>query len=780
MKTKTAFALLILLTLHVATSTLYSCIALSPDKEALFNANQITFYDPDDCVEGFDENMDVSICGTTLPEETIRRIESAQVKEKAEQNMERYMYAQEQTQIPWQVVAALHYREGGMRPEASISNGQNLTADGSCYRNVDGVEICGNANEDAKAAAEHLITLTREVYPEVDLFDNPTAEDYGKAFLAYNRYNMYKCRNHTFDESPYVMNYYDNDHFAMKWLEEADTTGCNGKVYNHHGGRTDDNVGALAILAYLCGDNASLQDNAASSTTAPKSSPSSTKSSSANTSSYTLLEGYGNLTFYGPDAASNGGYAGRNGTESINGGALADGQVARDTRDGGILAFGDIVYIETTSEEGAESSYANGRYFIVADTGGETAHSAKWDIDVFVDEPNPSALNYPPYGSTTDAKVYKVASDVSWEEYLEKYADKTGDNCTSYEGDYPQYRQCDPQWAETDVTPGYSYCRAGCGVAALAMIATVASGQDVLPTDVARITSDCPFNFSCAAAGGRVENAKKVCKEYGCEAMEIESTEDAMRQALKDGWMLFYSGVGDDHEPFTGNGHYIGIFKIDNNDTVLIADPGLGNREMPFSKAISGRHYAITAIRGKKSGKNSCAKLCNDSESSAIGEAANIPLEERMNWLFPNGVPSSESEMQQYLTDVEVPIIDESGNNSTISLTVHKKLAEEIKAIFTDMTKVKNFRIKSDTYAYDWRQMASGTGHMSHHSYGVAIDINADDNPATYTGGEYNPGGNYFSVTDEIVKIWKDHGFYWGGDWSGYYKDYMHFTYTNH
>ena len=157
-------------------------------------------------------------------------------------------------------------------------------------------------------------------------------------------------------------------------------------------------------------------------------------STSANTSQFTLLEGYGNLTFYGPDAASNGGYAGRNGTESINGGALADGQVARDTRDGGALAFGDIIYIETTSEEGAESSYANGRYFIVADTGGETAHSEKWDIDVFVDEPNPSALNYPPYGSTTNAKIYKVASGVSWDEYLATYANG-GPNCDDITGE---------------------------------------------------------------------------------------------------------------------------------------------------------------------------------------------------------------------------------------------------------------------------------------------------------------------------------------------------------
>lgn len=165
--------------------------------------------------------------------------------------------------------------------------------------------------------------------------------------------------------------------------------------------------------------------------TCNSSSSSSSSSVSANTSQYTLLEGYGSITFYGPDAASNGGFAGRNATESINGARLADGQVAKDTRDGGVLQFGDIVYIETTPEPNAESSHANGKFFIVADTGAETANTAKWNIDVFVNEPTPSKLFNPPYGSTTNVKIYKVASGVSWEEYLEKYHGKTNVNIES-------------------------------------------------------------------------------------------------------------------------------------------------------------------------------------------------------------------------------------------------------------------------------------------------------------------------------------------------------------
>ena len=67
---------------------------------------------------------------------------------------------------------------------------------------------------------------------------------------------------------------------------------------------------------------------------------------------------------------------------------------------------------------------------------------------------------------------------------------------------------------------------------------------------------------------------------------------------------------------------------------------------------------------------------------------------------------------------------------------------------------------------------------MSHHSYGVAFDINAAANGATYTGG-VNPSSPYY-INQKIVSIWKSHGFYWGGDWKGYYNDPMHFTWTNH
>ncbi len=167
-------------------------------------------------------------------------------------------------------------------------------------------------------------------------------------------------------------------------------------------------------------------------------------------------------------------------------------------------------------------------------------------------------------------------------------------------------------------------------------------------------------------------------------------------------------------------------------------------------------------------------------ESVAAGEAAKVALEGRLDWLFPDGVPSSPKEMQKYLTQITVPIINKNGKAATMILTVHKKLATEIKKVFEDMKRA-GFKIKpEETAGYNWRTMASNSYRVSHHSYGCVVDVNWTSNGASYTSWGYHPGEDKFSVTKEIVNIWKRHGFYWGGDWSTAYFDPMHFTYTNH
>ena len=157
---------------------------------------------------------------------------------------------------------------------------------------------------------------------------------------------------------------------------------------------------------------------------------------------------------------------------------------------------------------------------------------------------------------------------------------------------------------------------------------------------------------------------------------------------------------------------------------------------------------------------------------STVGEAAKIPKKERMNYLFPNGIPTSKSEMSKYITTVTVKAYDENGKSRDLKISVHKKLANEVKAIYSELYQI-GFPVK-DSGGYNWRKMVKSSK-LSHHSYGVAIDLNVDANP--FQG---NPDKNSKLYNNEtVVAIWKKHGFYWGGDWNSR-NDPMHFTYTGY
>lgn len=161
-------------------------------------------------------------------------------------------------------------------------------------------------------------------------------------------------------------------------------------------------------------------------------------------------------------------------------------------------------------------------------------------------------------------------------------------------------------------------------------------------------------------------------------------------------------------------------------------------------------------------------------------DPAKVPLENRMEWLFPEGIPTSAEEMQPYLQQIEVKIYTADKKNQTMTLTVHKKLASQIKDIFKEMRAIR-FPIKpSCTAAYCFRQMASDSSQLSYHSYGCVVDVNWEHNGASYTSWPYKPGKDKFAVTTKVVNIWKKYGWYWGGDWSEDYFDPMHFTYVNH
>jgi hypothetical protein len=83
----------------------------------------------------------------------------------------------------------------------------------------------------------------------------------------------------------------------------------------------------------------------------------------------------------------------------------------------------------------------------------------------------------------------------------------------------------------------------------------------------------------------------------------------------------------------------------------------------------------------------------------------------------------------------------------------------------------------------------TGTGSWSNHAYGLAVDVNPNENPYVGCGRTRNrsrlpyldrtrvrPG----MVTPAVVQAFRSIGWGWGGAWTGSTKDYMHFSVNGH
>lgn len=159
-------------------------------------------------------------------------------------------------------------------------------------------------------------------------------------------------------------------------------------------------------------------------------------------------------------------------------------------------------------------------------------------------------------------------------------------------------------------------------------------------------------------------------------------------------------------------------------------------------------------------------------------------VSEKLAFLFPDGLPTSASEMQKYLTTVNVPLVDIHGNARTGRLTVHQAIASDVVNIYTEIANA-GFPIK-DTYCYSWRGMAGNRQTTSHHSYGVACDINANENYMIrnghiIAGSFWKSGESPYSIEPNgpVVQAFSKYGWGWGGTWNSS-KDYMHFSFTGY
>jgi D-alanyl-D-alanine carboxypeptidase len=82
---------------------------------------------------------------------------------------------------------------------------------------------------------------------------------------------------------------------------------------------------------------------------------------------------------------------------------------------------------------------------------------------------------------------------------------------------------------------------------------------------------------------------------------------------------------------------------------------------------------------------------------------------------------------------------------------------------------------------------AGGTGTWSQHAYGLAVDVNPNENPYVGCGQSRDPTLRKYRnrsrhlkgmVTPRAVQAFASIGWGWGGGWAGNTKDYMHFSST--
>ena len=150
---------------------------------------------------------------------------------------------------------------------------------------------------------------------------------------------------------------------------------------------------------------------------------------------------------------------------------------------------------------------------------------------------------------------------------------------------------------------------------------------------------------------------------------------------------------------------------------------------------------------------------------------------------------------------VHVLHIGADGNVHGGELIVNKKIAEDITDIFIKLYEA-GYRIEkiklideyngdddlsvqdNNTSSFNFRFVA-GSKHLSKHSLGMAIDINPLYNPYIVNGKVAELGAPYTDRTkdfpykmtkdDLCVKLFKQHGFKWGGDCWKNTLDYQHF-----
>lgn len=202
--------------------------------------------------------------------------------------------------------------------------------------------------------------------------------------------------------------------------------------------------------------------------------------------------------------------------------------------------------------------------------------------------------------------------------------------CTTYEGKYPEYLQWDEPWGSVPYSTD-NIAGSGCGAASMAMLATVATGQDIFPQDIAALLGDQYYDQVSVHTLDPI-----VGEHYGFEvkldtSSSVEETKTKFRQYLNDGYMIHFTGAGCYPGFQSGgtcsNGHVIGIFSIDSNDMVMQANSAWGgNQESSLDDIANAKTWdEFTAIKGGNTSRNTCDNTCGNTDvNGATGSISSL------------------------------------------------------------------------------------------------------------------------------------------------------------
>lgn len=203
------------------------------------------------------------------------------------------------------------------------------------------------------------------------------------------------------------------------------------------------------------------------------------------------------------------------------------------------------------------------------------------------------------------------------------------------------------------------------------------------------------------------------------------------------------------------------------------------------NKLAKGAKYIITVKAGNAVSESVTIHVADKKEEivEIVRRTSVEPAEPRIdrNLIIPDGAFATKESADKMVKTINVNVwkIDSKGQkySSSISLTVNAQLADTISKIFDEIYKNElRFPINSAS-CYSYRTTVGG-GRLSEHAMGTAIDINPNENYCIYSDGTkvgniYEPYQNPYSLTPEIINIFRKYNFYWGA----YFGDYMHFSY---